>query len=189
MLSGLAVWALPRLLRADPRAQAAVVRVEAVASWTEMLRDTLAAAAGLEQAISAYQWPERVDQVYEALGSTGAGAHAYLASVLSNTGREKESRAHSDRSLDLAERVDRPVTRAQVWFMRAIFHTTALTLGQWLVCIGVAATLIVVDEVIKYFLRRSRRKVEGRSSAASPTSEGSHTQSHGAGFTDQAPAA
>jgi class 3 adenylate cyclase/tetratricopeptide (TPR) repeat protein len=76
----------------------------------------------LEQAISAHQWPERVDQVYEALGSTGAGAHAYLASVLSNMGHERESLAHSDRSLELAERVDRPVTRAQVWFMRAILH-------------------------------------------------------------------
>jgi class 3 adenylate cyclase/tetratricopeptide (TPR) repeat protein len=76
----------------------------------------------LEQAITAYRWPDHVDEVYEALGSTGAGAHAYLASVLSNMGHEREALAYSDRSLELAERVNRPVTRAQVWFMRAILH-------------------------------------------------------------------
>jgi P-type Ca2+ transporter type 2C len=48
----------------------------------------------------------------------------------------------------------------QVGFLQRIFDTTALTLGQWLICIGVAATLVVVDEVIKVFLRRSRRRPE-----------------------------
>ena len=88
----------------------------------------------LEQAIASYPRPERVDQVYEALGGYGAGAHAYLASILSNMGREKESSAHSDRSLELAERVDKPVTRAQVWFMRAILHlgrAEVREFGEW----------------------------------------------------------
>jgi tetratricopeptide (TPR) repeat protein len=87
----------------------------------------------LEQAISTRQ-PERVDQVYEALGGYRAGAHAYLASVLSNMGHEREARAHSDRSLELAEQVDRPVVRAQVWFMRSILHLARLEpreFGEW----------------------------------------------------------
>lgn len=53
LLAGLAVWAAPAMLagaKASTRAQA---RLEAVAAWTENLRGTLQAAAGLEQAIIA----------------------------------------------------------------------------------------------------------------------------------------
>ena len=52
-LAGLACWALPRVLGRDPEHARRVARIEAVATWTEMLRDTLSAAAGLEQAILA----------------------------------------------------------------------------------------------------------------------------------------
>lgn len=48
-----AVWFLPRLVGPDRAHVRRVARIEAVASWTEMLRDTLSAAAGLEQAILA----------------------------------------------------------------------------------------------------------------------------------------
>lgn len=53
LLAGIAVWVAPAALagaRASTRAQA---RLEAVATWTETLRGTLQAAAGLEQAIIA----------------------------------------------------------------------------------------------------------------------------------------
>jgi Flp pilus assembly protein TadB len=53
VLAGLAVWALPRVLGRDPEHGRRVARIEAIATWTEMLRDTLSAAAGLEQAILA----------------------------------------------------------------------------------------------------------------------------------------
>jgi tight adherence protein B len=53
VLAGLACWALPRVLGRDPEHTRRVARIEAVATWTEMLRDTLSAAAGLEQAILA----------------------------------------------------------------------------------------------------------------------------------------
>lgn len=53
VLAGLACWALPPMLGRDPRHTEQVARIEAIATWTEMLRDTLAAAAGLEQAILA----------------------------------------------------------------------------------------------------------------------------------------
>src|SRR5205807_272684 len=52
-LAGLAVWALPRILGRDVEHARRVARIEAIATWTEMLRDTLSAAAGLEQAILA----------------------------------------------------------------------------------------------------------------------------------------
>jgi hypothetical protein len=51
LLAGVAGWWLPRLLGPDREGAARVARFEAVASWAEMLRDTLSAAAGLEQAI------------------------------------------------------------------------------------------------------------------------------------------
>jgi Flp pilus assembly protein TadB len=53
LLAAIAVWALPGVLtgaRTSTRTQA---RLEAVAVWTESLRGTLQAAAGLEQAIAA----------------------------------------------------------------------------------------------------------------------------------------
>ncbi|MGH3719415.1 MAG: type II secretion system F family protein [Pseudonocardiaceae bacterium] len=53
VLAGLACWALPPALGRDPRHAGQVRRIEAITTWTEMLRDTLAAAAGLEQAILA----------------------------------------------------------------------------------------------------------------------------------------
>ncbi|MFI6098184.1 type II secretion system F family protein [Lentzea sp. NPDC051213] len=53
VLAGLACWALPRVLGGDPEHARRVARIEAIATWTEMLRDTLSAAAGLEQAILA----------------------------------------------------------------------------------------------------------------------------------------
>ncbi|MBB5157465.1 type II secretion system F family protein [Saccharopolyspora phatthalungensis] len=53
LLAGLACWALPRVLGRDPEHARRIARIEAIATWTEMLRDTLASAAGLEQAILA----------------------------------------------------------------------------------------------------------------------------------------
>ncbi|MFC3450760.1 type II secretion system F family protein [Amycolatopsis speibonae] len=46
-------WFLPRLVGPDRTHTRRVARIEAIASWTEMLRDVLSAAAGLEQAILA----------------------------------------------------------------------------------------------------------------------------------------
>src|SRR6266568_802896 len=47
------VWAWPWLLGSGGTDRAATVRLEALAVWTESLRDTIAAAVGLEQAIPA----------------------------------------------------------------------------------------------------------------------------------------
>jgi tight adherence protein B len=51
VLAGLATFVLPRVLGPDREHAARVARFEAIASWAEMLRDTLSSAAGLEQAI------------------------------------------------------------------------------------------------------------------------------------------
>lgn len=53
VLAAAAVWWLPSLLGPDRAQQQRIARIEAIATWTESLRDTLSAAAGLEQAIRA----------------------------------------------------------------------------------------------------------------------------------------
>ena len=42
-------------------------------------------------------------------------------------------------------------------FLQRIVGTTELTFGQWSVCIALAATLIVVEELVKLVLRRRSR--------------------------------
>ncbi len=53
VLAALAGWGAPGLSGGTRARQAAVGRIEAIAGWAEMLRDTMAASAGLEQAICA----------------------------------------------------------------------------------------------------------------------------------------
>jgi tight adherence protein B len=53
VLAGLAAWTLPSILTSDRHHCRAQQTLEAIATWTENLRDTLAAAAGLEEAITA----------------------------------------------------------------------------------------------------------------------------------------
>lgn len=53
ILAGLAAWSLPTVLRTDHGNRDAQMKLEAIATWTENLRDTLSAAAGLEEAIAA----------------------------------------------------------------------------------------------------------------------------------------
>ncbi|MFF9897724.1 type II secretion system F family protein [Streptomyces longispororuber] len=51
LLAALVTWSVPGLLAVGTADKEHLSRIEGVAGWTEMLRDTLAAAAGLEQAI------------------------------------------------------------------------------------------------------------------------------------------
>ncbi|WP_130513336.1 type II secretion system F family protein [Krasilnikovia cinnamomea] len=53
ILTAAAVWALPRILGPDRESRQDLARIEAIATWAELLRDTLSSAAGLEQAIAA----------------------------------------------------------------------------------------------------------------------------------------
>jgi Flp pilus assembly protein TadB len=53
ILTVVAIVGLPRILGSNSDHKRHLERIEAIASWTEMLRDTLVAAAGLEQAILA----------------------------------------------------------------------------------------------------------------------------------------
>jgi predicted ATPase len=76
----------------------------------------------LEQAFARYHRGDQFVQISEAQGDLGVGALAYLALILWNLGYAEESRDRSDLSLDLAEEVSGPVTKAQAWGMRSILH-------------------------------------------------------------------
>ena len=52
VLAAVAAWVLPGLIGPDREHKRRLARIEAIATWTESLRDTLGAAAGLEQAIT-----------------------------------------------------------------------------------------------------------------------------------------
>ncbi|NIL56957.1 type II secretion system F family protein [Salinispora arenicola] len=61
-LSAVGVWVLPAVIGPDRDHARRVARIEAIATWTEALRDSLSGAAGLEQAIttSAIESPEPI---------------------------------------------------------------------------------------------------------------------------------
>jgi Ca2+-transporting ATPase len=44
----------------------------------------------------------------------------------------------------------------ELGFGQRILGLTSLSLDQWLLCIGFAIALLLVDEIVKFFLRRSR---------------------------------
>ncbi|MFV2102088.1 type II secretion system F family protein [Micromonospora sp. LOL_024] len=75
LLAAAAVWALPRVLGPDREHQRAIARIEAVATWAELLRDTLSSAAGLEQAITATApvTPQPIRPQVQALAATVRG--------------------------------------------------------------------------------------------------------------------
>ena len=45
---------------------------------------------------------------------------------------------------------------AELGILQRILNTVSLTFDQWLLCIGLAFALLLVDEVIKFFMRRRR---------------------------------
>jgi class 3 adenylate cyclase len=94
----------------------------------ELARDNL------DGAFAGYQRSERSDHIYEAQGDTEVGALAYVALVLWNLGHAEASRERSDLSLERAELVGGPVTRAQAWGMRSFLHLSRTELpefGNW----------------------------------------------------------
>ena len=50
------------------------------------------------------------------------------------------------------------VAATSIGFLQQILVTAPLTFAQWWTCIGIAASLVVVEEVIKLFLRRRERE-------------------------------
>jgi hypothetical protein len=69
LLAGVGAWVLPKVTGSKVDRDASLAKVEGVAAWAEMLRDTMAAAGGLEQSIiaSALVAPPAIRQQVQAL--------------------------------------------------------------------------------------------------------------------------
>ena len=52
----------------------------------------------------------------------------------------------------------------ELWFFQRILDTVELTGSQWLICIGAAATILVVSEIRKLVLRRREHAIDGAGS-------------------------
>ncbi len=50
-------------------------------------------------------------------------------------------------------------------FLARIFDTTGLSFNQWCICIAIAASIVVVEEVVKFFVRRSAGTAAGTAAA------------------------
>ena len=48
----------------------------------------------------------------------------------------------------------------ELGFLQRFLGTTSLTRDQWLICVAVSLTVVVADELIKFFLRRRHREPE-----------------------------
>ncbi|HEX4011811.1 MAG TPA: hypothetical protein VHX62_17450 [Solirubrobacteraceae bacterium] len=89
------------------------------------LGDFAAARSHLEQATVHTRSPgELRHHVHEAQSDREVAALAYLTVALWNLGWAEQSRECSDASLELGGAVGGPLTRAQCWGMRAIYHLT-----------------------------------------------------------------
>jgi Ca2+-transporting ATPase len=45
-----------------------------------------------------------------------------------------------------------------IGFLQRIFDTTELNLAQWGICVGIAASLVVIEELIKLVIRQRKRR-------------------------------
>jgi Ca2+-transporting ATPase len=50
------------------------------------------------------------------------------------------------------------VSITAIGFLQRVFSTTSLSFEQWWICIGLASSLVVVEELIKVFVRRRTRE-------------------------------
>jgi Ca2+-transporting ATPase len=56
----------------------------------------------------------------------------------------------------------------ELGFLQSWLGTTSLTGNQWMICFVVALSLVVVDEVIKVFMRLSRKQPEAQAVKVTP---------------------
>lgn len=120
-----------RLLRLGERHSDDRARIEGEVNLglVRMFQGELATARRqLESAIERCA-PGRSSELYETLGDSIAGAHAYLALVLWASGEVTAAARHSDSSLRLASASGSPMTIAQAWGMRALYHLGRKEIG------------------------------------------------------------
>lgn len=116
VVAGVIGFALPSGAGAKGRHDREIARLEAIASWTEQLRDTLAAANGLEHAIAA----------------SARVAPADIAGAVDRLASRVEYESLSDALLPFADELDHPLADFVVAALRVAADREARELGSLL---------------------------------------------------------
>ena len=108
----------------------------------------------------------------ESAGIAVAMSVAFVTFALSNIATGISARREFDTALSRDFFADRrqlgltglslffTLVATELGFLQRVLGLTSLSGRQWLYCIGFAVALLLVDEVIKFFLRRSRRAAQ-----------------------------
>jgi Ca2+-transporting ATPase len=111
-----------------------------------------------------------LEAAYEPAGAAQGATMAFAAFSLSNIAIGLACRSETESAFDRDTLADRRQLQLYGLALLAILLPTTLdflqrglgltdlTLEQWLLCLGAAAALLLVDELIKLYLRRNRRR-------------------------------
>lgn len=116
VIAGVGGFAIPGLLGANGRHHHEIEHIEAIASWTEQLRDTLAAANGLEHAVSA----------------SAHVAPAAISGAVERLATRIEYESLADALLPFADELDHPLADFVVAAIRVAAEREARELGPLL---------------------------------------------------------
>jgi len=149
VLAGLGTVLAPRLLGGSRARQAAIDKTEAIASWAESVRDTMAAAAGLEEALTA----------------TAVAPPAAIAPEVRRLAERLRHQRLTDALASFGEELDHPSSDLVVAALTIAARMEAADLGSLLSRLAVSirddATMRVKVEVGRQRLRTSAKIILG----------------------------
>ena len=149
VLAGLGTVLAPRLLGGSRARQAAIDKTEAIASWAESVRDTMAAAAGLEEALTA----------------TAVAPPAAIAPEVRRLAERLRHQRLTDALASFGDELDHPSSDLVVAALTIAARMEAADLGSLLSRLAVSirddATMRVKVEVGRQRLRTSAKIILG----------------------------
>lgn len=149
LLTALAVASLPKLLAGGRTRQGMIDKTEAIASWTESIRDTMAAASGLE----------------EALVATAAAPPEPIAEPVTRLAIRLRHQTLSESLLQFGDEIDHPSADLVVTALRIAAQMEAADLSSLLSRLATSirgdATMRVRVEVSRAKLRTSAKIIVG----------------------------
>jgi Ca2+-transporting ATPase len=121
-----------------------------------------------------------LEYTFETVSSATAASVGFVAFALISVAMGISARSETDTSFNRNIIHDRnqlilygvailvTILATELNFLQRVLGTVSLDRNQWLLGIGVAIALLLVDEVIKYFLRRSRQQGQQAVEVARP---------------------
>ena len=114
-----------------------------------------------------------LESIYEAAGMDTAATMGFVAFALLSISRGLSARSETATAFDRDIIHDRnqvllysmalliTILATKLRFLQRILDLTSLSRGQWLICLAAAIALLLVDEIIKAFLRSRRSASPG----------------------------